>query len=84
MDEATANMDPENENELIAAFNALTKKKTVIMIAYRLKTIRKASSIYVLDQKRIVESGTHETLMKKNGLYARFVSDRKRADEWLV
>jgi ATP-binding cassette subfamily B protein len=84
MDEATANMDPENENELIAAFNALTKKKTVIMIDYRLKTIRKASSIYVLDQKRIVESGTHETLMKKNGLYVRFVSDRKRADEWLV
>ena len=69
LDEATANVDPENEDKLISAFNALTENKTVIMIAHRLKTIRNADQIVVLDGGTI-SSGTHEELLGTNEKYS--------------
>ena len=82
LDEATANVDPENERELMAAIKELTKEKTVIMIAHRLKTVRHADQIIVIDKGRIAEEGKHEELMKLNGIYARFIDSRKKAVSW--
>ena len=81
LDEATANVDPENEDKLKAAFEALTRNKTVIMIAHRLETIRNANRIAVISDGRI-ESGTHERLMKDNQVYRRFVNMRQQAADW--
>lgn len=82
MDEATANVDPENEKELIEAIDALTKEKTIIMIAHRLKTVRNADQIVVIDKGRIVQQGTHNQLMKQEGIYKRFVDSREKAVSW--
>lgn len=79
LDEATANVDPENEALLVAAISALTKEKTIIMIAHRLKTVRDANQILVVDQGNIVQKGTHGTLMKEEGIYRRFIEDRQKA-----
>lgn len=84
LDEATANVDPENENELTRAIQELTKEKTVIMIAHRLKTVRKADQIFVIDQGQIVQQGRHEELAAIDGLYKNFVSDRREAASWKV
>lgn len=82
LDEATANVDPENEKELTLAVEALTKEKTIIMIAHRLKTVRHADQIVVVDQGRIAQKGTHEELMKQDGIYRRFVDSRELAVGW--
>ena len=82
LDEATANIDPENEKELMEAIQALTKDKTVIMIAHRLKTIRNVDQIYVIDQGKIVESGKHEELLRENGIYKKFIDARSKALHW--
>lgn len=82
LDEATANVDPENEKELMDAVAALTKEKTIIMIAHRLKTVRHADRIVVVDKGRIVQQGTHEQLMQQEGIYRRFVGARERAVSW--
>ena len=82
LDEATANVDPENERDLMAAINELTKEKTVIMIAHRLKTVRNADQIIVIDKGRIAEQGKHEELIAKGGIYARFIDSRKEAVSW--
>lgn len=84
MDEATANVDPENEEALMQAIQALTRDKTIIMIAHRLKTVEHADQILVLDQGRIVEQGKHRELLAKGGLYSRFVDERKAATGWRV
>ncbi len=81
LDEATANVDPENEDKLIAAFDALTENKTVIMIAHRLKTIRNADQIVVLDGGAIT-SGTHEELLKRSEKYSSFIKLREEAACW--
>ncbi|MCR4657970.1 MAG: ABC transporter ATP-binding protein/permease [Lachnospiraceae bacterium] len=81
LDEATANVDPENEDKLIAAFDALTENKTVIMIAHRLKTIRNADKIVVLDGGT-VSCGTHEELLRSNERYSRFIKLREEAVNW--
>ena len=81
LDEATANVDPENEDKLISAFNALTENKTVIMIAHRLKTIRNADQIVVLDGGTI-SSGTHEELLGNNEKYSSFIKLREEAARW--
>ena len=81
-DEATASVDPENEDRLQAAIESLTRDKTIIMIAHRLKTVRNADQILVLDQGHIVQRGTHEELMKQHGLYADFIGVRKQALSW--
>ena len=84
LDEATANIDPENERDLMAAVDELTKEKTVIMIAHRLKTVRDADKIVVIDKGKIVEQGKHSTLVKAGGLYARFIDSRKKAVSWKI
>ena len=82
LDEATANVDPENEKELVDAVEALTKEKTIIMIAHRLKTVRHADQIAVVDRGRIAQLGTHEQLMAQEGIYRRFVDARTQAASW--
>jgi ATP-binding cassette subfamily B protein len=82
LDEATANVDPENEQALMGAISELTKEKTVIMIAHRLKTVRNADQIFVIDKGRIAEQGTHEELVKNGGIYSRFIDSRKKAVSW--
>lgn len=82
LDEATANVDPENEKDLVEAIDALTKEKTILMIAHRLKTVRNADQILVIDKGRIVEQGKHEALMKQDGIYKRFVNTREMAGSW--
>ena len=82
LDEATANVDPENESQLQSAIEALTKGKTLIMIAHRLKTVRHADQILVLDGGHIVQRGTHEELIHQQGLYAEFVGVRQEALGW--
>lgn len=82
LDEATANVDPENEAELQAAIEALTHDKTIIMIAHRLKTVRHADQILVVDNGRIVQRGTHEELIGQTGIYNHFVTGRKEATSW--
>ena len=79
LDEATANVDPENEAELQAAIEALTGGKTIIMIAHRLKTVRHANQILVVDHGRIVQHGTHDQLIQQKGIYADFSLNRKAA-----
>lgn len=82
LDEATANVDPENEKELVEAVNALTKEKTIIMIAHRLKTVRHADQIVVVDKGKIVQQGTHDRLMNEEGIYKRFINARAQAVSW--
>ena len=81
-DEATANTDPENEDKLKEAIESLTKNKTVIMIAHRLKTIRNANQILVLKDGEIVERGSHEELIKNNGLYSDHINAKAKAESW--
>lgn len=84
LDEATANVDPENEKELMEAVSELTQtqKKTVIMIAHRLKTVRHADQIFVVDKGQIVQRGTHDELMAQDGIYRHFISGREQAVGW--
>ena len=84
LDEATASVDPENEKELQEAIDALTQNKTIIMIAHRLKTVRHANQILVLDNGHIVQQGTHEELAGEPGLYYDFLNARKEAVGWKV
>lgn len=84
LDEATANVDPENEKELTLAVENLTKEKTIIMIAHRLKTVRHADQIVVIDKGKIVQQGKHEELMEQEGIYKNFVSGRKQAVSWKI
>lgn len=82
LDEATANVDPENEQQLQAAIAELTRNKTIIMIAHRLKTVQNADQILVLADGSIVQRGTHEELLGQQGIYADFIGVRKRAIGW--
>lgn len=82
LDEATANVDPENEKDLVDAIDALTREKTIIMIAHRLKTVRHADQIFVVDKGRIAQHGTHEELIQQEGIYKRFVDARTQAVGW--
>ncbi len=84
LDEATAYVDPVNEKELMEAIEELTLEKSVIMIAHRLKTVRNADCIYVLDNGKIVQQGTHEELINEEGIYKRFVQQRKQAVSWRI
>ncbi len=84
LDEATANVDPENEKDLMDAVEALTKEKTIIMIAHRLKTVRHADQIVVIDKGKITQQGTHEQLMHEDGIYKRFIDSRTQAVGWKI
>lgn len=82
LDEATSNVDPENESLLMGAIEELTKNKTVIMIAHRLKTVQNADQIVVLSGGHIAQQGTHEELIKQPGIYSDFIGVRKKAVSW--
>lgn len=84
LDEATANVDPENEAELTKAIEELTRDKTIIMIAHRLKTVRHADQIVVVSDGRIAQKGKHDELIKQDGIYKDFVSERKEVVSWKI
>ena len=83
-DEATANIDPENEDKLKAAIEELTKNKTIIMIAHRLSTIRNADQILVLNNGKIEQHGNHEELIKQGGLYKTLINMKNKATVWKI
>ncbi len=80
----TINVDPENEDRLQKAMEALTHEKTVLMIAHRLKTVRSADQILVLDQGRIVQRGIHGELIAQEGIYRDFVFERAASGRWTL
>ncbi len=82
LDEATASLDPENEVEVQRAINTLIAGRTVIVIAHRLKTIKNADNIVVLEEGRIVEQGKHQELLDNNGLYARLWEIQEKTLGW--
>lgn len=82
LDEATANVDPENEDRLQLAIEELTKDKTILMIAHRLKTVRNADQILVLNEGHIVQRGNHESLAKVDGIYRDFINARAKSASW--
>ena len=84
LDEATASVDPENEYYIQSAINELTKNKTVIIIAHRLKTIENADQIIVIDDGKIIQQGNHNTLIEQNGKYKDFINIRKQAEGWNI
>ena len=84
LDEATAFADPDNETKVQAAFDELSKGKTVVMIAHRLSTVMNADKIYVLDDGRLTEYGTHKELMSTDGLYKKMFDEYTRSVEWKV
>ena len=84
LDEATASIDPENEHLIQAAITELTKEKTIITIAHRLATVRNADQILVVEDGQIAEAGTHEELLKREGLYKRFTQIREKAEGWHI
>ena len=84
LDEATAFADPENEHQIRKAFEALTKNKTVLMIAHRLSTVQDADNIIVLSEGKIAEQGSHETLLAQHGVYAAMWTDYQRSARWKV
>lgn len=84
LDEATAFADPDNERLVQKAFENLAKDKTVIMIAHRLSTVTDADCIYVLKDGRIAESGTHDELTAKNGMYTHMWNEYNKSVNWQV
>jgi ATP-binding cassette subfamily B protein len=84
LDEATAFADPDNETRVQAAFEELSKNKTLVMIAHRLSTVMNADRIFVMKDGRCTESGTHDELMGKNGLYKHMFDEYTRSIEWKV
>ena len=82
LDEATASLDVDNETEIQEAISKLVKGKTVLVIAHRMRTVENADQIVVLADGVVAEKGTHEELMKKNGLYARLVKLQTQSAEW--
>ncbi|QZY55924.1 ABC transporter ATP-binding protein [Crassaminicella profunda] len=84
LDEATASVDPENEHAIQKAISALVHGKTIIIIAHRLATIQNADQILVVDEGQITQRGTHDELIKKDGIYKRFLSIRKTAEGWSI
>lgn len=84
LDEATAYADAENEAKIQAAFAALSKNKTVLMIAHRLKTVERADQLLVMDKGRLIGLGTHETLLDACPLYKNLVDANQRRDRWTI
>ncbi|MDD4837178.1 MAG: ABC transporter ATP-binding protein, partial [Dethiosulfovibrio sp.] len=84
LDEATASLDPENELEIQRAIDNLVEGRTVVVVAHRLKTICRADSIVVLDRGKIVESGTHQELLERRGLYSRLWDIQEESLGWAI
>ncbi len=84
LDEATASLDPENENEIQEALSNLVKNKTLIVIVHKFNSIENAKQILVLDKGEIIESGTHDELIMKNGLYNKLWKAQQQAGSWKI
>lgn len=84
LDEATASIDPENEHLIQQAISELTIGKTVIVIAHRLATIEHADQILVVDRGKIVQKGTHNQLVRQEGIYKKFINIREQAEGWNI
>ena len=84
LDEATAFADPESEHLIYEALATLTRGKTTLLIAHRLTSVVHADAILVFDKGRIVESGKHEELVARNGLYARMWNEYRRSVRWTL
>lgn len=84
LDEATSSVDPENEYEILAAIEELSKGHTVISIAHRLSTVKKADQILVIDGGTLVQAGNHSDLICKEGIYSSFIQARERAANWTL
>ena len=84
LDEATSSVDPENEHEILAAIEELSKGHTVISIAHRLTTVRKADQILVIDDGKLVQAGKHSELINREGIYSAFIQARERAANWII
>lgn len=82
LDEFTSALDVENERHILQAIDNLVQNKTVIIIAHRLETVRKADNIIVLDKGEIAQEGTHNELITQDGIYKSFISIRERANKW--
>jgi len=82
LDEATAALDPENELYIQEAIDGLVREKTVIVIAHRLNTVVHADTIVVLEDGQIIEQGTHDELMRAEGLYRRMWDEQQRVRAW--
>ena len=84
LDEATAFADPDNEAKVQKAFEEMAKEKTLIMVAHRLSTVTNTDRIFVLKDGTCVESGKHEELLKKGGLYHDMYEEYTKSVEWKV
>ena len=84
LDEATASLDAENETEIQQAISRLVEKKTVLIIAHRMRTVENANKIVVLSGGTVAEMGTPEELMKKNGAFARMVKLQTESQKWTL
>ena len=82
LDEATSSVDPENEYEILAAIEELSKGHTVVSIAHRLSTVKKADQILVIDDGKLVQEGKHNDLINREGIYSAFIKARERAASW--
>ncbi len=81
-DEATSNIDVDSENDIMSEIYTLAKTKTVILISHRLANVVGSDNIYVMDKGRIVESGNHETLLQKNGIYAKLWNSQQSLENY--
>lgn len=84
LDEATSSVDPENEQALLSAIAELTKNKTLISIAHRLSTVQNADQIVVINQGRIVQRGTHHSLISQEGIYRNFLKQKLESAGWAL
>lgn len=84
LDESTASLDPENETKIQQAIGRLIENKTVLVIAHRLRSVAACDQIVVLENGRLAESGSHETLMERKGLYHRLYTLQNESMDWTV
>lgn len=84
LDEATSSVDPENEQALLSAIVELTKNKTLISIAHRLSTVQNADQIVVINQGRVVQRGTHQSLISQEGIYRNFLKQKLESAGWAL
>ena len=84
LDEATASLDAENESEIQQAISRLVERKTVLIIAHRMRTVENADKIVVMSGGTVAETGTPEELMKQNGAFTRMVKLQTESQNWTL